>query len=415
MKILVLSYLFPFPVDSGYKNRVYNTIKQLSRKNEVDIFCFYDGKIGLSDTDHIRSFCKNVWTMQKPQLPTVTKIFRYLKNIVTKVPCVIFSAWDKEKNSFLNNILNSHQYDVIIAEHLIAGHILYTSYLPDDSLTLKIIVNHNIESDLFRSIISKQTLIKKPFNSIQYLFLRQYEKIVCEFFDLCVVMSSLDKIKFTELCPGKKFIELPNGVDIDFFLRRSQVPSNKDIYYVGSFKYFPNVDAVHYFIGEIFPIIIRQIPKVRFFILGGNPPEEIKRYDDGKKVFVLGYQEDIRTITSQCRVSVVPLQLGSGTRLKITEAMSMGIPVVSTGKGAEGLNVEDGKNIFIANSPELFAKRTLQLLQDYQIANVISKNSRALMEKQYSWERMCNQLVEHINKTRRSTNRSVWNCDGKLP
>lgn len=398
MKILTISYLFPFPADSGYKIRVYNTLKELGKNNYVDLCCFYDGVVENSSLGHVKSFCKNVWVINKPGLSLETKIIRYVKNLLTPVPNNLFSAWDHEKIKILEQKLKSKRYDIVIAEHLIAAHILYNSRIQTDSQLLKIIINHNIESSLFRSIFFKKKMALIPYYYVKFLLLRNYEKNICNFFDLCIVMSSDDKKKFRKICSDKKFIELPNGVDTKYFVKRPLTPTNHDFYYAGIFNYFPNIDAVKYFIKEIYPEIRRKVQDARFFIVGANPPKKILRYHDNKHIFVTGYQEDIREITSRCKICVVPLQLGSGTRLKITEAMSMGIPVVSTSKGAEGLDVENGRNILIADTPISFAENVVKLLIDSSLADKLSENGRQLMERKYSWSNICDQLINEITK-----------------
>ena len=149
---------------------------------------------------------------------------------------------------------------------------------------------------------------------------------------------------------------------------------------------------------KIFPIIKNRVPDVRFFIVGGNPPKEILDYHDNKNILVVGFQEDIRKIPSSCRVSIVPLRLGSGTRLKITEALSMGIPVVSTRKGAEGLDLKHEHEILIEDDPMEFAESVIRLIGDNDFVKRLSNNGRRLMETKYSWQVICGQMMNKIDQ-----------------
>jgi polysaccharide biosynthesis protein PslH len=386
MNILVIAYLFPYPADGGYKLRVYNTIKELSYSNDIDLLCFVTGDCSQEQRQHMQSYCKNIWVLNKPAITATTKLCRYILNCFKSVPYVLFSAWDYEKNEFTKRIVATNNYNVIIAEHLIAAHTLYTSNLQLDKHILHVVVNHNVESDLYRTIAIKKNPLLIPFIQIKYFFLKNYEKKINSNFDLSISMSKIDKAIFEKMCPQTKIIVLPNGVDTELYYYRNKLPSNNDIYYAGSFNYYPNVDAIHYFMNDIFPAIKTKINNVRFFIVGGNPPEDIQNYHDGKRVYVLGYQPDIRLIMERCAISVVPLRLGGGTRLKVVEAMSMGIPTVSTSKGAEGLQVTHQKDIIIADEPQKFISHTVELLMNPQMQIQIGLAGRKTAMEQYSWK-----------------------------
>jgi glycosyltransferase involved in cell wall biosynthesis len=398
MKILVIAYLFPYPPDGGYKLRVYNTIKELSRNNKLDLLCFATEDYSQERQQHMRSYCQNVWVLKKPGMSIMKKLLRYSFDVFNNVPVSLFSAWDAEKIAFLKNIVSKNEYDVVVAEHLIAAHILYSTKLRLKKPILSVVVNHNVESELYKSIAFKKTPLLIPFLYIKFLSLKNYEKKVIASSNLSVTMSNIDQNVFKKMCTQTKFIALPNGVDTDLFYYRKEVPVNHDMYYAGSFNYYPNVDAIHFFMNDIFPAIKSRINDARFLIIGGSVPEEILRYHDGKQVFVLGYQNDLRSIMERCALSVVPLRLGGGTRLKIVEAMSMGIPVVSTSKGAEGLEVEDGQNIIIADDAGEFSKKLIKLLMNSEKLIELAREGRSLVERKYGWSVLIDKLQVELER-----------------
>lgn len=406
MRILFVTYLFPYPPDGGYKLRVYNTIRELAREHEIDLVCCTAEQVEERSRAQMASLCRAVHILARPPAGRVKRLARYLGNLPTTVPYPLFSRWDREKVAFVRQILERTRYDAAVAEHLIAGRILREALrdpFPQPRLAT-VMVNHNVESVLFREIAMRRSPALAPLHAMRACAYRSYEARLLSAFDLVVAMSVQDRRQMERLAPSARFIVLPNGVDTGHFAPRGGLPEGCDIYYAGSFGYFPNVDAVGYFMAEIMPRLKSRVPQARFLIVGGDPPAEVLSFDNGGDVRVLGYQEDIRTVPLRCRAAIVPLRLGSGTRLKIVEAMSMGIPVVSTGKGAEGLTVTDGEEILLADEADAFADKVASLLTDDRLAENIGRGGRRLVERRYSWRRIVGEfgkaLAEEVRRVR---------------
>lgn len=400
MKVLVLSYLFPAPPDGGYKLRVFHTIRELAREHDVDLVCCTGERMADQNLDAMKTVCRQVYYLQKPVFSSVKSLGRYAGNLPTRVPYVLFSSWDQEKIAFVRALIEKERYEVVVAEHLIAGRILHEALRSPlgHGNPLKVLVNHNVESILYRDIALRRSPALAPYHLLRFRALCRYEAMLISAYDLVVAMSDLDRQQMALLAPGVRFIVLPNGVDTSYFTPRHDLPPGQDIYYAGSFGYFPNVDAVEYFMDSIYPAIKPEVPGLGFNVIGANPPQEVLRHDDGEHVRVLGYQDDIRRIPMRCRAAVVPLRLGSGTRLKIVEAMSMGIPVVSTSKGAEGLDVTDGFDIMLADRPDEFARKLTAILRDDSLASRIGSKGRELVEGRYSWSRIVGEFQDVLSQ-----------------
>jgi glycosyltransferase involved in cell wall biosynthesis len=400
MKILVLTYLFPYPPDGGSKLRAYNTIRQLARDNEVTLVCTEHREVEANHLRHMESICNNILLARKTSLPLTHKVFRYARAVFSSIPLVMISSRDREKIALISRTLKEGKYDVIIAGHLMSGHLLYQCPDLPGSKCVRAIVNENVEYDLYKTMNSRRPSLLRPYYLLQSMILRRYERKVNEAFDLSVMMSEEDKRMFMALSPKLNACVLPNGVDQSYFSLRKSLPSNHDFYYAGSLNYYPNIDAIRFFMEEIFNLVKRKVDDCRFFIVGGNPPPEVIRYHDGTNVIVTGYLDDIRELVYKCRASVVPLRMGSGTRLKIVEAMSMGVPVVSTRKGAEGLELCDGREIFLADEAFSFADCLVRLLTDDSSARRLVDNAHVLIERKYHWERISDHLLKALEASR---------------
>jgi glycosyltransferase involved in cell wall biosynthesis len=186
---------------------------------------------------------------------------------------------------------------------------------------------------------------------------------------------------------------IPNAVDLDYFSPRPGDPSpdGRTVLFFGAINYFPNVDGIRYLAGEIWPRIATRHPGARLEIIGQHPTSEILALQ-GPSVDVLGKVDDLRPYLARAAVSVVPLRIGGGTRLKVLEAMAMGRPVVSTSIGAEGIEAEPGRHLLLADDAEGFASAVSRILDQAQVGARLGREGRALVERRYSWQTAAHRL-----------------------
>jgi glycosyltransferase involved in cell wall biosynthesis len=179
---------------------------------------------------------------------------------------------------------------------------------------------------------------------------------------------------------------ISTGVDADYFHPDNGNEQPNSLVFTGSMDWMPNEDGVRYFLHSILPLIRREIPEVTFTIVGRKPSEKLRAAAASESgVHVTGTVDDIRPYVREGAVYVVPLRIGSGTRLKIFEAMAMGKPIVSTTLGAEGLPISDGGDISIADQPAEFARKVCLLLRDPKERRRLGSAARQLVEQHYSW------------------------------
>jgi len=195
------------------------------------------------------------------------------------------------------------------------------------------------------------------------------------------------------------------GVDIDYFARPADVPSIGDIVFCGSMDWLPNVDGVVYFLAEILPLIRKKLPNATFTIAGRSPDPKVLRAVEGVEgVAVTGRVEDMRPYLWGARISVVPLRIGGGTRLKIYECMAAGVPVVSTSVGAEGLRYSDGEDIVLAEDPAGFADACVRLLLDDSARASLAENARQRTVRELSWEAVSHEFESILERNRTHAN-----------
>ena len=219
----------------------------------------------------------------------------------------------------------------------------------------------------------------------QQLAFQRYERVLSPKFDAVTCTSDIDAAVFQRHCAKDAIEIIPNGVDITHYLPDFTTEAPAHLIYIGSMDWYPNEDAVAFFADEVLPRIQEKVPDVRFSIVGGNPSGRVQKLAERDGVVVTGRVPEIKPYFAEATVFVVPLRIGSGTRLKILEALAMGKAIVSTTVGAEGLDLKDGEEIFIADEPIAFADAVTRLLMDSELRRRIGENGRARVERDYDW------------------------------
>jgi len=190
---------------------------------------------------------------------------------------------------------------------------------------------------------------------------------------------------------------VPAGVDIDYFSNfDNAIIQKKTILFIGSLEWFPNLDAFKWFYKKIFPLVLKKVPDVKLYVIGKNPPEEIRNIKD-PNVEIYGMVEDIRPFVSKANVCVVPLRIGGGIRIKIIELLSMKKAIVTTSIGIEGIDVIDGEHLIVKDSENDFADTIIKLFNDDDLVYKLGYNGFNLIKNKYGWNIIAEQ-IENIYK-----------------
>jgi glycosyltransferase involved in cell wall biosynthesis len=240
---------------------------------------------------------------------------------------------------------------------------------------------------------------------------RHYERGAYAQFDLVTMVSEADRLATAAGAGegGPRVEAVPNGVDTRHNRPGVAAVKPHSLVYNGALTYSANYDAMHYFLAEIYPLIKTAVPEVSLSITGSTKGVDLARLALDESVRLTGYVEDVRVPVAEAAVCVTPIRQGGGTRLKILEAMALGTAVVSTAKGAEGLDVVDGEHLLLADTPEAFAHSVLSLLRDPARRGELAAAARRRVEERYDWEQIGQQfvsLVESTVRTKRSGGQS---------
>ena len=252
----------------------------------------------------------------------------------------------------------------------------------------------NIEYDVLRRVVSVTgALPRKLYNYLDYAKLKREEERAWRAVAACALTSSRDEDFVRRVLPGARTAVVPNAVDLQRFAPTAGGADRGSLLFFGEIGYYPNTDALHFFLRDVLPRLRRSHPSIRLVIVGPSVPKAIQRYASAD-VIVTGAVADVRPYLEAARAVIVPLRVGGGTRLKILEAMAMAKPVISTRLGAEGLGVTGGRDILLADDPASFADQVRRVLDDADLATQLGSAARRMVETEYDWKTSVRKLED---------------------
>jgi glycosyltransferase involved in cell wall biosynthesis len=209
--------------------------------------------------------------------------------------------------------------------------------------------------------------------------------------ELLLATSSRDRAMFEEELGVRNVAVVPNGIDLEEFSPATSTPQPATIVFTGLMSYFPNQQAIRWFLDTVFPSICQRLPAARLIVVGAAPPAWLTRRA-GDHIEVTGRVADVRPYLARASVVVAPLRIAGGTRVKILEAQAMGRPVVSTAVGAEGLELQHGQSILLADDAPAFAASVIDLLTNPRLAAQIASGGRQHVVEHFNWDNIGNTL-----------------------
>jgi sugar transferase (PEP-CTERM/EpsH1 system associated) len=381
MKLLWVKAGGLLPPDTGGKIRSFNILKQLARKHDITLFTFYPEHSGDLHPAGSEMFSKLVCVpLPLPPRRSLGEYARYARMLLAGRPFTIDKYFYPEVRRRYTALLASTAFDLIVCDFIFPAPLIEWKTPPS-----KILFTHNVEAQVWarHSKIASNPVVKLAC-WLESRALQRAERRYVQLADYVLAVSENDRVCFAQYADPRRISVIPTGVDTEYF-QPSSVPEQQDTtVFTGSMDWMPNEDGVAYFVEKILPVIRRDIPEAAFWAVGRRPPRRLQALASSG-VVVTGAVEDIRPYLAKAALCVVPLRSGSGTRIKIFEAMAMGKAVVSTSMGAEGLPVRHGENIILADNPTDFARQVVDLLRDPLRRQRLGHAARQLVEENYGW------------------------------
>jgi glycosyltransferase involved in cell wall biosynthesis len=380
MNILYITPKIPYPLSDGGKLRAFNQIKHLSIKHKVTSLSCITDKKQLKGIEELKKYCTVETILQPVWKSWMHSLFcLWLSRRPLRV------AYFKSKHMRKKAKALTKLADAVIIQELRMAQYTYRR----DKTILEIVDTPSLQT---RREIEHATGMWKHILRIELPRLARYEKRLAAKFKHIFVASKDDQ---EALGAGRI---MKNGTDVS--VPRRIDPGQNNIMFLGNFDYAPNVDAVKWFVAEIFPEIQKQFNDVNFFVVGRNPEQlqELKSFN----IDVTGYVDNPGEYFKQSAVFVAPMRLGSGIQNKVLEALNNGVPVVATSIVNKGIEAKEGSEILTADTAPEFAQKVIYLLKNKMTRVAMSKSGKALVSSEYSWDKVNSILDSELSKIARA-------------
>lgn len=402
--LVIIPYENIYPPLNGGMQRCFHILRQMVKYFEVTAIIHQEAK------DFMKA------TIEFPVIGEVkiysTHDYKPAKDLFSILPKKLQSAlryrwlrksWKGPADSnflkyynILKYLLTNNEYDAVLLENLATLNTVKIIRRFNKNASI-VYDAHNVDTNLALEDLKKGLM--KP---VVFKLIRDAESTLNKKVDGLMVCSNKDLVSFTELNKGAlNAVVIPNGATLFPSLQNAAVKSGNPchIIFCGSLDYTPNAEGLLWFYKSIWPLIIESMPTLKLIVLGsGKLSKDLYELQKDPALWFTGRVFDVKPYYNKAAISIVPLKSGSGTRLKILEAMSLGVPVIATSKGAEGINYTRNEDIIIADDEQGFACEVINLLSKSERRLLLAGKARMLIEKQYNWDIVGHTIRKFINK-----------------
>lgn len=383
-RILFVAPKIPYPPDNGWNQRMFHTLKNLSAMGPVSLACYAHRGDRQSELDFgpVKDLCASVQILEEPESrwPLPVRSARDLLDrfVLPRRPYVIEDFPGAPLADLVARLAPG--VDLIWAVRLYLAE-----WLPVD--------RHKMVVDLddLEHVKQRRYLARRPFGLWQLALrldnqkMRRLERSAPARYGKVVLASEADRRVFAPRLAPRPLV-MANGVPSGLLSRRASEPRPDSIVFVGHMNYEPNADAALWFAREIFPRVLAAVPGACLYLVGRDDRGKLRALHDGRTVVVTGYTDDVVPYVAGAALSIAPIRIAGGTRIKILESLALGTPVVATSIGAEGLDLVPDRHISIADAPARFAEAVIGLLRDPARRKAVAAAGRALVAERYTWD-----------------------------
>lgn len=398
-KLLYVCHRIPYPPNKGDKIRAFNFLKCLSRTFDIYLAFTIDDKIDFKHLDEINKYATEVvWVNINPK-------YRRIKGLVSLFMGKCLSVHYFYSKKLQRNI------DRWLRENTFKAVLVYSSSMAEYVCS----ANHLTRIMDFCDVDSRKwsQYARGSFFPLSFLYkleatrLQRYEHKIANDFDMSLFVSEKEADILKQFSPEAKTLVVQNGIDFAFYdgertlFHKDDVhPTSPYIVFTGAMNYKPNIDAVCWFVSDVFPLVKRKLPDIRFYIVGNKPGKQVKKLScPPKGVFVTGYVHDVRPYVRNAAVSVAPLRIARGVQTKVLESVALGCPTVATEEAAQGLGL---LSELILTAPAAAEKFAAQVILAYERKSQIRDEIKVRMrtvERQLTWENQLSKLVSCLAQT----------------
>ena len=384
MRILWIKTELLHPLDKGGRIRSYQMLRSLSHQHHVTYLCLDDGLAAPDALERAREYAQDVVVVpfRAPAKMSAAFFAALLRNLLSPLPYAVARYCSPALREQVRRLAAST--DLIVSDFLASA-----LNVPDGLPAPTVLFQHNVEATIWqRHVAVPQHPLRRAYMRLQWRRMLRHEMRECRRFSHVVAVSSIDADIIRREYAVASVGHVPTGVDLKYFsAARSRPRDSRELVFVGSMDWMPNDDGIRWFASEVFGRIQERIAGVRLTVVGRLPSAGMRELAArNPAIEVTGTVADVRPYLERAAISVVQLRIGGGTRLKIYETMAMGVPVVSTAIGAEGLPIRHGEHLLIADTADEQVSAVSALLMDPAGADLLAVNALRHVQEHCSWD-----------------------------
>lgn len=372
--ILIITPRFPLPAIGGDRLRISSIIEHLSDDFDIDVFSFYSRDSELSHLPRLQRMCRRVHVFR---MGRAAKARNTVTGWVRGLPLQVAHYYSRAAQTQIDRLVRRNGYDAVVA-HLVRSA-EYTRGMPPGRVVIE--MTDAIAMNYYR--------ITRPHTPMEALYLVErgrlagYEADAVGRAAAAVVVADTDRRFLEERGARGEVRVITNGTDVT--LPAGVTADRRTIAFLGNLRYAPNEDMVVRFATAILPRVLRTRPDARFVVIGANPTRRVQRLHNGSSIVVTGEVSDPAPVLAAARVSVCPMRFGAGVQNKVLESMALGVPVVATSAGHEGIPAEADREILLADDDDSFADRVLRVLSDDRLHAELAAAGREFIDRSFRW------------------------------
>jgi glycosyltransferase involved in cell wall biosynthesis len=392
LRILQISHRVPYPLNEGGTIGIYNYTRGYSEAGcEVTLATLSAKKHQVNEVE-MRKALEPYCELHVFPIDTDVKVWPALKNIFSRRSYNVDRFFDEAFSKFLINLLENRSFDIIQVEGTFAA--MYGQIALDYGNSPVVLRQHNVEYQIWeRRATNEHNWLKSFYFRLLAKRLKRFESQHVNQYDAMIPVTVDDGILFEKMGCRIPIKASPAGIDMELWKPTNGVVDLASVFHLGSLEWGPNIEAVKWFLNEVWPLIYSQNPEINFYVAGKGMSDELRNTQIAG-VHMLGEVSDAVQFVSDKAICVVPLLSGSGIRLKILEAMSAGKLVVSTSIGAQGIHYRDQENILIADDAQFMAETILAMVANPVKMERIASSGRELIEKEYGNQSVIKHLLD---------------------
>ena len=386
----------PYPVKDGGAIAMYNMLEGMHSMRQ-DVFALaLNTKKHLVHPKKLPPLFSAIDYFDTSRIDTNVKIIPAVRNLFSNESYHISRFYSENFEDKIIKLLKATRFDIIHIEML--QMTLYLEAIRRHSKAKVVLRTHNVEHLIWeRLAAAEKNPLKKTYLKLLAKRLKDYELSLLDKVDAIVPITSVDKDTFTAMGIDKPIHVSPTGLDMSAYTPTANGAEWPSVFHLGSMDWMPNLQAITWFLQEVWPKVNKQLPNLTFYVAGRHMPAWLKQLKQ-PGVQVVAEVEDAKEFIDSKSIMVVPLQSGSGMRIKIIEGMAMAKTIIATSIGAEGIGIENNNNIIIADSASTFADAIIRCANNQGLSNQLGQQARAFAEEEYDNKKIIGNLLLFYNQ-----------------